>query len=195
MVDPRREPLPDYATLAATLARCGLPQGPAEVHGFALGLRIANVTEPRKAWREELYSAFDPDDVLAKECRAALDRLFDAVFSEPEGGAMQLSLLLPQDIVVDAARLAAVRDWCQGFLFGIGLGGHGLTGRLSEQGQELLRDLAEYTRLDTDDVENSKENRAALIEIEEYLREGVMLIQDELSAPGREQGQESDEPH
>lgn len=187
--------MPDYATLAATLERCGLPQGPAEVHGFALGLRVAGVAEPRKTWRLELYSAFDPDDVLAKECRAALDRLFDEVFSESEEGAMQLSLLLPQDVVVDAARLAAVRDWCQGFLFGIGLGGSALTGRLSVQGRELLRDFAEFTRLDTEDVENSEENRAALIEIEEYLREGVLLIRDELLGPAREQGQENDEPN
>lgn len=185
MVVPQNEALPDYATLAATLERCGLPQGPAEVQGFALGLLVAGVAEPNKIWQQELYSAFDPNDVLAGECRALLDRLFTEVFDALDEKPMPLSLLLPQDIVVDAARLAAVRDWCQGFLFGIGLGGKTLTGRLSAQGQELLQDFAEFTRLDTDNVENSEENQAALIEIEEYLREGVMLIRDELLAQGR----------
>ncbi len=180
MAVPPEEPLPDYATVAATLQRCGLAQGPAETQGFALGLLAAGVAEPLKIWQEELYSEFDPGDVLAGECRAVLDRVFASVFAGRERGSMQLTLLLPQDIMVDAARLAAVRDWCQGFLFGIGLGGPALNARLSQQARELLRDFAEFTRLDTENVENTEENRAALIEIEEYLREGVMLIQDEL---------------
>jgi hypothetical protein len=53
--------------------------------------------------------------------------------------------------------------------------------RLSEQSRELLQDMAEMTRLDTDDVENSTENQSALIEIEEFLRVGVMLMRDDLS--------------
>jgi len=100
---------------------------------------------------------------------------------------MQLALLLPETIVVDSARVAAVRDWCQGYLYGFGLGGGRLEDRLSEQSRELLRDMAEITRLDVDDVENDVEHQSALIEIEEYLRVGVMLMRDEL---GGEQ-----EPH
>ena len=180
MVVPDQDTLPDYATLAATLRRCGLVQGPAEVHGFALGMSVAGVSDPLKAWHKELYSEFDAADVLAGECRAALDRLFASVFTPRDAGALKLTLLLPQDIVVDAARLEAVRDWCQGFLFGFGLGGETVSSRLSAAAQELLRDIAEFTRLDTEGVENNPENQSALIEIEEYLREGVMLIRDEI---------------
>jgi uncharacterized protein YgfB (UPF0149 family) len=53
------------------------------------------------------------------------------------------------------------------------------------QTRELLNDFSEITRVDTDDVENSEANQAALIEIEEYLREGAMLIRDELDAARR----------
>ena len=49
------------------------------------------------------------------------------------------------------------------------------------QMRDLLRDITEITRLATDDVDDSSENQSALIEIEEYLREGVMLIRDELN--------------
>ena len=92
-----------------------------------------------------------------------------------------MTLLLPQNIVVDTARLTALRDWCQGFLYGFGLGGEAVARTLSEQSQEWLRDIAEITRLDTNDVDNSSENQSALIEIEEYLRVGVMLIRDDVS--------------
>jgi uncharacterized protein YgfB (UPF0149 family) len=176
--------VPDYATLVATLQRCAVAQSPSEAHGFALGLLVARVPEPFKAWSDELYSDLDPADVLAGECKVALDRLFSAVFADAGDGPMQLALMLPQDIQVNTHRLAAVRDWCQGFLFGFGLGGKSSSDLLSTAGREFLRDIAEFTRLDTADVENNAENQAALIDIEEYLREGVMLMRDEL-LPGR----------
>ena len=180
MVSPSPESLPEYSDLAAALRRCSVAQSPAEVHGFALGLYVGEVTEPLKAWHKELYSALDPSDVLAGECRVALDSLFAKVFAADRDAPMYLTLLLPQGLSVDSTHLAAVRDWCQGFLFGFGLGGKLLADRLSGEGRELLRDFAEITRLDTEGAENNAENQSALMEIEEYLRVGVMLIRDEL---------------
>ncbi len=171
--------VPDYATLASTLQRCAAANSPSEAHGFALGLAVARVREPYKVWCEELYSDLDPADVLAGECRSALDSLFATVFDRDDDAPMQLALLLPQDIQVGAQRLVAVRDWCQGFLFGCGLGGQDANDRLSEAGRGFLHDVAEFTRMDTADVENNAENQAALIDIEEYLREGVMLMREE----------------
>jgi hypothetical protein len=180
MAAPPAPVLPDYPVLAATLRRCGLVQSPAETQGFALGLCVAEVPEPLQVWQRELYSEFDPADVLAGECRAVLDKVFAGVFAAAAEGPLQLSLLLPEDIQVDSARLGALRDWCQGFLFGFGLGGEPAAGRLSAQSRELLQDMAEMTRLDTEDADNTPDNQSALIEIEEYLRVGVMLIRDDL---------------
>ncbi|MGB5252831.1 MAG: UPF0149 family protein [Sedimenticolaceae bacterium] len=171
--------LPDYASVAAAIGRCGVPQGPSEVQGFALGLFAAGVPEAHRVWQQELYSDFDPKDVLAGECRTILERVFASVFATP-AAINTHTLLLPEDIVVDAARLAAVRDWCQGFLYGFGLGGEAAAQRLSPQARELLADIAEVTRLDTASVSDSKENQSALIEIEEYLRVGAVLIRDDL---------------
>lgn len=187
---PSHAALPEYAEVAAVMQRCGMPQSPAESQGFALGLLVAGVSEPLQLWQKELYSDFDPADVLAGECRAVLDRVFAGVFAAERATPMQLTLLLPPDIMVDGARVGAVRDWCQGFLFGFGLGGERVAARLSDQSRELLQDIAEITRLDTDDVENNTENQSALIEIEEYLRVGVMLMRDDL---GSEQGRHEPE--
>jgi hypothetical protein len=169
--------MPDYAEFAATLERCGSAHSPSEAHGFAVGLHLARVEMPHVTWELELYSDFDPADVLAGECRSLLDMLFTQVFAEDGDG---FALLLPQDVVVDHRRLVALRDWCQGFLYGIGLAGESLTRQGSPQMQDLLRDIAEITRLEVDDVENSDENQSALIEIEEYLRVGVLLLRDEV---------------
>ncbi|WP_078121723.1 UPF0149 family protein [Thiosocius teredinicola] len=180
MVVPSEETAPEYTAVAAAMQRCGMPQAPAETQGLALGLYIGGVANPLQLWQKELYADLDPNDVLAAECRTLLDRVFAAVFVGDSGHSMHLSLFLPEGIEVSVSRLQAVRGWCQGFLYGIGLGGESLTQRLSPQAQELLRDLTEITRLDTDNVDNSSEDQSALIEIEEYLRVGVMLIRDEL---------------
>lgn len=177
--------LPEYREVNESLQRAGFRQCPAELHGFALGMAVTGLPEPLTIWRQEVYAEFDSDDVLANECRALLDRVFAAAVADAADDQASLSLFLPQDIVVDAQRLAAVRDWCQGFLFGFGLGGDTAGASLSPQTRELLNDFAEFTRLDTDDVENSEENQSALIEVEEYLREGVLLIRDELAEARR----------
>lgn len=170
----------DYAEAAAALRRAGIAQSPAEAHGFGTGVALAGVRDPARLCRGEWYHDLDPADVLAGEARAVLERILQSVKAALAQEPMQLSLLLPEGIAVDQARLAALRDWCQGFLFGLGLGGKSAASRLSPQGRELLRDLDEITRIDTEDAEDSAENQAALIEIEEYVREGVMLIRDEL---------------
>ncbi len=182
MAAPAQSAPSDYAVIAAAMQRCGLPQSPAEAQGFALGLALAKVEGSRALWQQELYADFDPADVLAVECRGLLDRVFADVFSGDTPADLQLTLLLPQDIVVDSARMGAVRDWCQGFLYGFGLGGERSADRLSDQSRELLRDITEITRLDTEDIADDAEHRAALIEIEEYLRVGVMLMRDETAA-------------
>ncbi len=180
MAVPAQSVPPDYAVLAAAMQRCGLTQSPAEAQGFALGLAVVKADDPLVRWQQELYADFDPADVLAGECRDLLDRVFADVFAAEPADSLQLVLLLPENIVVDSARVGAVRDWCQGFLYGFGLGGARPEGRLSEQSRELLRDITEITRLDVDDVENDEEHQSALIEIEEYLRVGVLLLRDEL---------------
>ena len=177
---PEENTLHEYADAAAVMQRSGLSQSPAEAHGFALGLVFARVPGALAVWRREWYSSFDPADVLAGECRALLDRVFASVLAGDRDTSMQFTLLLPSDIVVDSSRLSAVRDWCQGFLFGLGLGGEAVTTRLSMESRSLLNDFAEITRLDTGDADNSPENQSALIEIEEYVRVGVMLIGDDL---------------
>jgi uncharacterized protein YgfB (UPF0149 family) len=175
--------LPDYATFAATLARCGADFGPAEAQGFALGLFLARVELPHVSWQTELYADFDPADVLAGECRGLLDRLFTQVFADADDGEPGLVLLLPEDIEVSSTRLRALRDWCEGFLYGLGQGGEAWAQRQSPQAAELVRDIAEIARLEVEDSDNSEENQSALIEIEEYLRVGVMLLRDE--SPGK----------
>lgn len=182
--------LPEYDEVAAKLARCPALPSPSEAHGLVTGLLVAGVKAPRQAWEEELFGSLDPADVLANECRSALDRVFAAAEAERREDGMQLTLLLPAGIAVDRARLIALSDWVEGFLFGLGLAGESLKVGLSSQGRSVLADIAEFARLDVDDADDNDEQRAMLIEVEEFLREGVLLIDAELAGSR----QQSDAP-
>ncbi len=173
--------LPEYDEVAATLVRCPTLPSPSEAHGLVTGLLVAGVSPPRRAWEQELFGSLDPADVLASECRSVLDRIFAAAEVEHDQEGMELTLLLPAGIAVDRARLVALSDWVEGFLFGLGLAGESLKVGLSSQGRSVLADIAEFARLDVDDAEDNDDNRSMLIDVEEFLREGVLLIEAELA--------------
>ena len=120
--------------------------------------------------------------MLAGECRVRLERLFATVFSADDDIAATFALLLPTDLEVNQRRLVAVREWCQGFLYGFGLGGGRVVQGISAESREWLRDVGEIGLLDTEGADNDEEGQSALIEIGEYLRAGVMLVREDLKS-------------
>ncbi len=65
---------------------------------------------------------------------------------------MEFDLLLPEDEEPIDARTAALAQWCQGFLYGLGTSviqdASGLPGDIGE----IVRDLTEITRVAVDDA-------------------------------------------
>jgi uncharacterized protein YgfB (UPF0149 family) len=66
-------------------------------------------------------------------------------------------------------------DWCRGFLGGFGLAGAEAHGKLSEEAQEILRDLATIAS-SAFDFGDEGEDEDALIEVHEFVRMGAMLL-------------------
>ena len=125
MPAPEENTLPEYTDAAAVMQRSGLAQTLQRRTDLPSVWCSPGCPGRWRSGSAEWYSSFDPADVLAGECRALLDRVFASVLAGDRDTSMQFALLLPSDIVVDSSRLSAVRDWCQGFLFGLGLGGEG----------------------------------------------------------------------
>ena len=81
-----------------------------------------------------------------------------------------------------AKRVEAVADWCGGFLAGFAVGIDDEHHNLPVDVQEIIRDLAALSGLDSADYEASiddvgnEENEAALMEIFEYVRVGTLLV-------------------
>ena len=91
-----------------------------------------------------------------------------------------LRLVLPDDDTPLVERTTALGAWCRGFLSGFGMqvGDRALT----EDGQELLRDLINISRIDPDDRADDVGERDFL-DVLEYVRLGALMLQAENRNP------------
>jgi hypothetical protein len=174
--------VPAYPRLARQLAAADVDASPAEVHGIAAGLLCAGVGDSWARWEAELLEGGVDGNVLADECRHSLRRLHDATVAELDDADMGLTLLLPDDDRPLPERADALRDWCAGFLYGLGIAGIPTDRALSAEGREALRDLTELTRLDAEHVADSEGEEGALTEIVEFVHVAVLLIREDLRA-------------
>jgi uncharacterized protein YgfB (UPF0149 family) len=76
----------------------------------------------------------------------------------------------------------ALGGWCQGLLYGLGLGESGWSDRLGEESQEFLQDVADIAQIGFDIDEAGEADENAYAEVVEYLRVGLMLIQQDSSS-------------
>ena len=185
----------DYADCFDAMRRCNLPFSPAEAHGIAVGLLAGAVTAPEEQWAAATGEELDPNDVLAQECRACLQRLWQATMEQLRDLEFGMQLFLPPPGLPDHDAREALRDWVQGFLYGFGLTGEaGAGSRLSPEGQEALRDFYEIGNMEMAEEAPDEEEQQALAEIEEYVRVAAMLIYEDMHAP-RSTGEVSHEVH
>jgi yecA family protein len=150
----------------------------AEAHGLATGMLCVNGQTQSGAWIKQLFD--EGDDVSAEQARQ-LAHLFEETRASLESGDYGFEPFLPADDVPLREQIAALADWCQGFLFGVGA----LYQNNEQSGQtrEILRDIAEFTRLDPD--AEGEEDEVAFMEVTEYLRTAVLLLRAELASNGR----------
>jgi yecA family protein len=176
----------DPEQLSEQLVRAGVPMSVSEIHGVACGLLCGLAEDVEGLWYQALYSELDMDDVRVQECRNSTDAMlqFTAEQLRDEEG-FSLDLCLP-DEDDHAAFAAGLRDWCQGFLYGVGIASDDIQKHLSEEGNEALKDMSEISKLDVEAVKGGEEEAEALSQVEEYLKIAALTIrQDLLSAEKR----------
>jgi uncharacterized protein YgfB (UPF0149 family) len=103
---------------------------------------------------------------------------------------LDFSPYLPGDghSLVDRAK--CLSEWCQGFLYGLGLAGVDYK-RLTGEIKEALHDIAEFTKLDYQAIESDDASEAAYMQLHEFLRVAILLIWEDLSSI-RDTANESD---
>jgi hypothetical protein len=168
-----------YPRIARSLAGAGVDASPAEAHGIACGLLCAGDPDAPARWEQELLDVAGGGDVLAEECRRGLRRLYEGTVAAMDDPAMSFAPFLPDDERPLAERAVAIREWCEGFLYGFGLAGAASQKALSAEGLEALHDFGELTRLDAEHVAEGEGEESAFAEIVEFAWVAALVIRDE----------------
>lgn len=178
----------DYESFGQCLADAGVDVGASGAHGLLCGLICAGEREIQQKLSTEWFYIRAGDDPAVYECQQSIDKLAQEIYSSVEGVDIGFPLLLPNDSDQLQLRATAVRDWCDGFLYGVGLVELKGKDKLPSQVQEALNDISEISRMDVDAIVGDEEEEAALTEVTEFIWVAAMLVHDELAGvePGRE---------
>lgn len=177
---------PSFDEVTAVLDVSG-DLGAAECHGMLCALLSCNPAITAEDWARQVWSGglVGAEDQATRgelpvDDRALLVALFK--YTEQQLADVELGFepLLPDDEMPMVERVRGVADWCEGYLYGLSIGGIKEFGGFSEQVQEFVRDLVEISRLSHDEEDGDDE--PALFEVVEYMRMGVLLLRDELLA-------------
>ncbi len=178
---------PDFRRIEDILRRIGVGALAAEVHGSLCGLLCASEGVDAAAWaagvlRGTMGAPQDHSSPLG-EVRAAdqalLVQLHTQTVAQINDANYGFDLLLPEDDEPLVERAEALSQWCQGFLLGLGLGGIQDHNKLPGDAGEIIRDLADISRLGHSG-ESGEDEETAYAEIVEYVRMGVLLVFEEL---------------
>ncbi len=173
-----------FSAVEACLGGHRLGIGAAELHGTVVGYLCAGGDAMGEHWcealtLEALANAMHDDADTAR----GMQEFFRRARAELHDSDMRFEPMLPDVERPLAERANALVDWCRGYLGGVGLVPAGAGAQWSEDAREILNDFARIAASPPlgggDDPE---EDEADLMELLEYVRVGVLLLQAELGA-------------
>jgi uncharacterized protein YgfB (UPF0149 family) len=170
--------LPEYDYLQQLLVQERSLADAAEAHGTLAGCLCAAQGYKLEDWLREIL----PEGRAAPETAAVLEEVFAATAGALVQPDMEFELLLPADEQPIDVRTAALAQWCQGFLYGLGAGAIPDASQLPGEVGEVVRDFIEISRAGVDATQDEESNEGAYAELVEFVRVGVQLLFEELGS-------------
>jgi len=176
-----QETLPcSHAELDGMLHAAGADSGAAEAHGLLCGITCAGGRVAGGVWLEHLLGEDNTLSVAAQNCSEALANLLQETLRQLHDDSLGFVLLLPHDDEPLALRTRALSHWCEGFLYGMALGGIRDDAPLPNDSAEIIRDFYDISHAGFTSGETEEADEAAYLEIVEYVRMCVLLMHAEL---------------
>jgi len=178
----------DFYEIGGALARAQTSVDAADCHGLLAGLVCATGSADPKIWMAQVFDDYNPKDSAQADAARQVQVLYADTLARLNSPDLDFGLLLPDDDDSLRERTESLGSWCGGFLSGLGLGGIADAAQLPEAVAELLDDLAQIARVDFELEEPDEAELAAFEELVEYVRVGVLYINEELQpskAPAR----------
>ena len=179
---------PEIEILDEALFKVNAMMGAAESHGVLCGMLCARGAIELSEWIGHVLGDQEEGNVLLHDTVHLLSELHQVTMEKVNDISGSFYMLLPDDDDDLIGRTEALADWCQGFIYGLAAGGINDDTKLPGDTQEILQDFVEISRAghyagDDDVIEAadvSEEDEQAFVEVVEYVRTGVLLINEEL---------------
>ncbi|MEX2149382.1 MAG: UPF0149 family protein [Steroidobacteraceae bacterium] len=177
-----------YRELQDLLHRLDSAVGAAEAHGWLCGALCVRECFGAADWLAELAGDATGTAGELPPLRELHAETLDALRS-PD---FAFAPLLPEEKAPLAERVAALGEWCGGFLYGIGAAGANDAAVRTGDVGEILQDLAEISRAELESGRGADPGEADYADLQEFVRAGAQLAFEELAAqraaPARRQG-------
>jgi hypothetical protein len=170
--------LPDYVAMERALGRANVDFSGAEIHGMGCGMLVIDQGFSQETWLAQVLEG-NPQDFHVQEARTLLRELFTVTRQQLNDPGMAFELFLPEDDALET-RVEAMQDWCQGFSYGLAMAGIKDMHKLPEDSREWAEDVVRIGSSGELEMEDEEEGENALAEIIEYLRVGVLMMNEEM---------------
>lgn len=181
---------PDIPQLEGLLFDVDAALGAIESHGTLCGMLCAQGTTDVSRWMLHVLGEHDDSSKALQQAGKKLLQLHQMTVQQMNDNDIEFELMLPDDDESLEARVEALGTWCQGFVYGLALGGIKENSDLPEDSKEIIKDIVEISRagyvideeaeIAVSEEEADEEDELAFMEVSEYVRMGILLIYEEL---------------
>jgi uncharacterized protein len=180
---------PDIPQLEDLLFNVDAALGATESHGALCGMLCAQGATDASQWMLYVLGEHEETSQALQQTGKKLLQIHQTSVEQMNDSSAEFELMLPDDDEPLEMRIEALGTWCQGFVYGLAVGGIKEDTELPEDSKELIKDILEISRAGyvadneaelSADEEDSEDDEVAFMEVSEYVRMGVLLIYEEL---------------
>lgn len=181
---------PDIPQLEGLLFDIDASLGAIESHGALCGMLCAQGATEASKWMLHVLGKHEESSVALQQAGKKLLQIHQMTVEQMNDHNIDFELMLPDDDESLEARVEALGVWCQGFVYGLAVGGIKEDTELPEDSKELIKDIVEISRagyvvdeeaeIAVSEEEADEEDEVAFMEVSEYVRMGILLIYEEL---------------
>ncbi len=173
-----------------------------ECHGMYCGLLSLQANSKAGQCLELIFDdEFDKANLAQAECIKVLREIFQQTRIDLNDDGIEFYLLMADDNEDISIRASDLQFWTQGYIFGLGLAGLDIERSLAETAEngdseesaaseisEMIKDIIGISQLSIDGLIESDDNEKDLCELIEYVRVGVLYIQEECNPVQKSSG-------
>lgn len=165
----------DYYELEAELGKIQALATPSEAHGILCGQLSGGLKVDGVAWLKLFLPNLGVKREPWEDSREWFFELRNLTLTELVDDQFNFMPILPDDEDPLETRLAALAEWCSGFLAGFGTTGERSKDDFSEDCLMALRDLQQISQVDTE-IEEEEMGENAYFEVLEYVRMAALML-------------------